>query len=275
MDLLKRNSYHLMIVLFLGISIQATSYSSSHPEFASAGWKCISFIASPVQKLFHESFETTKFVWSRYIWLTGLSEKSKLLELEIQNLKSERNKLLEFQSENQRLSGLLAYKATADFNGIISNVIGRDPSNWSMTITLDKGYNDGIEQGNPVIASAGLVGRVSAVGANYSTVLLLSDPSSSVGAVTQESRINGIIEGTFSNELLRLSFIEHQHAAKLKIGDRIVTSGMDSIFPKGIFIGHINEIKGYSGGLFQEITVKASVDLRRLETVMILINKSN
>lgn len=270
MDLLKRNSNTLLVVFLFGLSLQLSSVSIKYPSFPKYGWKLVSFITSPVQELIHESIETTTFVWNKYIWLQSLYEKNQFLELENQELKYEKNKLLELKFENQRLSSLLQYKENTTNKQIVANVIGRDPSNWSMTIKIDKGLNNGILIGNPVINGDGLVGRVSHLDDTHSVVLLLTDPSSSIGALSQNTRTNGIVEGTFSSEFLRLNFVENSLSSQVELGERVVTSGLDGVFPKGILVGYIKDIKEDTGGLFKNIEVTPAINFRKIETVMIL-----
>lgn len=273
MELLKRNSQNFLVIFLLAVSLQLSSLSYRFPALPKAGWNMVSFFVSPVQKLFHESLETSKFIWSKYLWLQGISERARLLELEVQDLKSERAKLLEYHHENNRLANLLAFKSEAQQQGIVANVIGRDPSNWSMTVTIDKGIDDGISEGCPVVDGNGLVGRISNAAGGHSTVLLLIDPSSSVGALSQDSRISGMIEGTFSSDSMKLNFVENSPLSEIIIGDRIITSGLDSVFPKGIYIGEVREVKNSTNSLFQDILVRSSVNFRKLETVMVLINQ--
>lgn len=270
MELIKKNSYNFLVVFLICLSLQLTSLSYRYSSIPKYGWQIVSFFISPFQKLFHESVVTTDYLWSRYIWLQGVSDRARLLEIENQELKSEKAKLIEFQYENQRLGNILNYKSNFQLKGIVSNVIGRDPSNWSMTVSIDKGLDDGIIIGAPVIDGHGLVGRISAVSNNHSVVLLLTDPLSSVGAMTQDSRITGIVEGSFSSNQLRLSYVENSFTNDIKIGESVITSGLDGIFPKGITIGTISEVKNSGVGLFQEINLTTTVEFRKLETVMIL-----
>ncbi len=264
-----------MILLLLGLALQLTSMSYKYPSFPKAGWSILSNIISPIQKVFHESIETGSFVWARYLWLQGLSEKIRLLEMQVQDLKTERFELLEFKNENSRLSSILAFKSNAEKEGVVAKVIGRDPSNWSMTITINQGSTSNLDLGDAVINGEGLVGRISSINKNYATVLLLTDPSSSVGGMTQDSRVNGMIEGSFSNEELKLNFVENSLSAQITLGERVMTSGLDGIFPKGIFIGNVKSLKNSNAGLFQEISVQPIVDFRKLETVLVLNSPIN
>lgn len=275
MDLLKRNSHTLVVLFLLGVSLQLSSASIKYPELPRYGWKVISMIVSPIEEIIHESFETTSFIWNRYVWLQGVSEKMRLLELEMQELKAERTKLLEHKYENERLGTLLAYDRDTYPVQVVANVIGRDPSNWSMAIKINKGSDDRVSIDDAVVNGDGLVGKISSVSSSYATVLLLTDPSSSVGAMSQESRITGMIEGAFSGEYLRLSYVENSLSMQIQQGERIITSGLDSIFPKGILIGFVKDIKNYRGGLFQDIEVSPVVNFRKLETVMVLTKKKN
>ncbi|HMO17518.1 MAG TPA: rod shape-determining protein MreC [Oligoflexia bacterium] len=248
--------------------------SSRNPQIAGLGWNILQRIIYPVQKLVHEVYETGQNIWIRYLWLQNVALEREVLLLQVRDLEEQINSYIEIKNENKRLRDLLQYKDSTGVTGVVGSVIGKDPSNWLMTLTIDKGANDQLRPGLPVVSGSGVVGQIAAVSNNSSTVLLIADSASSVGAMLQDDRAAGMVEGVFRSDTVRLSYVENLHGEIVKPGDRVITSGMDGIFPKGLLIGVIEEIGEDRGALFRDILVRPAVDFRRIESVTVLIPKN-
>jgi len=183
-------------------------------------------------------------------------------------LEAKNSKLVELDGENQRLRGLLSVVESTSHTGIAAKVIGRDPTNWNQSLTVDTGRDQLVKIGYPVLEQNGVVGQVVAVGGSSSRVLLITDPASGVDAIVQGSRARGVVQGT--GEGCHLEYVLSED--EVKIGDRIITSGMDGIFPKGLLIGVVSDVgparKG--GSMFQSITVQPTVNMNRLENLLII-----
>ena len=150
---------------------------------------------------------------------------------------------------------------------IAAEVVGKDPSPWFQSILLDKGLADGVDKGLPVIDPVGVVGIVVEATDHFSKVMLITDPNSAVDALIQKSRARGIIKGGASGYCL-LNFVLRKH--DVKVGDTVVSSGMDGIFPKGLPIGKVASIVKQDAGIFQDVTVTPFVDFERLEEVLVV-----
>jgi len=201
-------------------------------------------------------------------------QSKKVLLVENNHLKKEKSDLEqkmifieEIKKENERLKRLLDFKEELTFKTIPAKVVGRDPTRWYRGVLIDKGSEDGIELNMVVVNSDGLVGQVLEVSPNLSKVQLIVDLSSRVGAILQNSREAGILkgEGRGRTRLDYLSRLQH-----LKEGEKVLTSGMGSIYPKGILIGTTSRINKIRGGLYQSAYVISSVDFTKLEEVLIL-----
>jgi rod shape-determining protein MreC len=177
--------------------------------------------------------------------------------------------MLELQEENARLRELLSAGEPIASSMLASRVIAFDPSNWIQAITIDKGSSDGVQVGMAAITYEGVVGQVSAVGLTSAKVLLLTDHSSGVEAVLQGSRIRGIVEGA-GRRSLRWRFVLEED--EVKPGDRLVTSGMDGIYPPGLFIGRVANVERNTAGMFQQIDVSPAVNMAKLEEVLLIKN---
>ena len=166
-----------------------------------------------------------------------------------------------------RLKKLLELKETFVYEMIPSLVISREPGNWFNSIIIDKGMNDGVEKNMAVATSRGLVGRVVSVDSRTAKILLILDQRSAVGGMIQRSRDIGVVKGSESN----YCYIEYlSNDADVKINDAVITSGLGSIFPKGLIIGKIVGIKKESHDLFQKVIVRPEVDFTKLEEVFVV-----
>lgn len=191
------------------------------------------------------------------------------LRKEVKDLRQAILTLKTQEEENKRLRKLLAFQSKNEYKTTTTQVIGKSATNWRYVIVIDKGSRQGVKKDMPVIVSDGLVGQVTEVSANASLVKLLIDPRSGVGAQLLESRETGIIEGTVGGKLI-LSYISRD--TKIKEGDAVMTSGLGGVFPKGIYIGRVEEINQKSYSLYKEIKVSSPIDFSQLEEVMIIIN---
>ncbi|MEL7564712.1 MAG: rod shape-determining protein MreC [Dehalobacterium sp.] len=203
-----------------------------------------------------------------------LAEKGELKK-EVADLKEKVNSLQEAQLENARLHKLLVMKESMEpeWQMVSAKVIARDTGNWYHSIIINRGMSDGLEKDMVVINYDGLVGRIISVTNNTAEVLLLVDREGAVGCIVQLSRTPGVIEGQGSKELLRM--IHFPHDADIKENQNVLTSGLGGIFPAGLRIGYITEIKVEANGLMKQAEIKPFVDFDRLEEVLVLTKPVN
>ncbi len=271
----RRHALLLTALLLFTCCFQLMSLSITHRDFPRIGARLVYSLISPIQKLYHETSESTKYLWSHYLWLLDVEdERNDLLE-RVKVLEAQNSRLMEFESENQRLRRLLQFSEETGHVGVAASVVGRDPSNWLRTITIDRGSADGIKPGFAVVEGNAIVGQTTAVTPHSSQVLLLLNSSSAVDAIVQSSRASGIAEGGLESEMLRLRYVQKLEEAQVHAGDRVIASGIDGVFPKGALIGVVHKVNAASPGLFQYIEVKPSADLHRLENVLVIIPGSS
>lgn len=177
----------------------------------------------------------------------------------------------ELYFENIRLRELLDFKEKSVYPLTAASVIGYDPSNLSSIIIIDKGKQQGINRDCAVITNDGLVGRIIEAGSQTSKVLLINDISSGVAVLIQRSRQTGLVSGTLSRGLI-LHYLPAD--ADIQISDLLITSGLSDLYPKGITIGKLKRIQ--EGKIPGEISaiVEPSVDLTRLEEVLVVFSDS-
>jgi len=208
-------------------------------------------------------------LWRSYLALQDVELENKVLRQEVIQLQKEIGRYREALIANTRFKRLLGIKEDVGATVITANVVGVDLAPWLATITVDQGRKDGIKPGMVVMSGAGVVGQTMETSFHFSKILLLSDYNSAVAALIQRNRAKGIIKGAGEGRCY-LAYVEK--VVDVEVGDRIITSGTDRIFPKGLLIGKISSVtEGSVSDLFQAITVTPAVDLKRVEEVVILI----
>lgn len=198
------------------------------------------------------------------------------LQQQNQSLQQENQALNEYRAEALRLQSLLAFANDnlEQYSLMPARVIARSPSNWYQVVVIDRGTANGVRLNMAVLSPEGLVGRVSAVSNRTAQVNLLTDRAMAVGAIAEESReTRGIVEGLGDNNLLRMANIPYY--STINVGERIISSGLSEIYPKGAFIGTVTEITGQSGGLLKSAVVQPAVDFDKLEEVLLIIADFN
>jgi rod shape-determining protein MreC len=174
----------------------------------------------------------------------------------------------EIYMENARLKEALAFKQKSQLRVIAARVIGRAPDSWSSVVIIDKGIDSGIKHGMAVINYLGLLGRVVETTAFASKVMLINDPSLGVSAIVQRSRQEGLASGTLGTNLIMRYLPE---GSDVKVGDVIITSGLNAVYPKGILIGKVIDIGKEFSGLSSYAIVRPSVNLANIEEVLVVV----
>lgn len=203
----------------------------------------------------------------RYTFRENLDLKAQLKEFI-----SQRESLREILNENERLRGLLGYRERLPYRTICAEIIGYDPSNWSYSLIIDRGRRDGIQRDQLVIAYQGMrdgvVGRVTSVNDTWSEILSILNQNSALGVKVLRTQVKGVVEGKDSR-FCRLKYLPYD--ADIKIGDVLVTSGECSIYPEGLPVGYVTNIKKEKEELFMEIEVRPFVEFAKLEDVLVII----
>ncbi|MFN8391645.1 MAG: rod shape-determining protein MreC [Bdellovibrionota bacterium] len=270
-EFLRRHSLMLTAIALFLCSMQLMSLSVSNRSLSHSGIKFIDSVLVPLEKGYHEVLQSGKYVWNHYFYLLNVEAQRNELDKRVRELEALNSRLLEYDSENKRLRSILNFAEYSGYNGVVASVVGRDPSNWVKSVTIDRGTADGLRPGLAVVDGNAIVGQTTAVNAHSARVLLLTDNSSAIDALAQTSRAAGTAEGGFGRESLRLRYVLKIKEFQVNIGERVIASGMDGVFPKGSLIGVVSKVNPNSSGLFQEITVEPSVDVYRLENVLIVI----
>jgi rod shape-determining protein MreC len=173
--------------------------------------------------------------------------------------------------ENQRLKDLLDLKEKSSYGLIPASVIARDPSLWFNTVTINRGSSSGVELNMPVATPGGIVGRIVATSRWTAQVMLITDEKSAAGAVVGQlgtSNALGSIRGLGENGLLEMRYVSGLE--EVKVGDYVVTTGQDGIYPQGLNVGAVVEVKSGSATTPHTIHIKPGARLDSLEEVAVL-----
>ncbi|HXZ27744.1 MAG TPA: rod shape-determining protein MreC [Terriglobales bacterium] len=267
-----RNLVILVAVLFaqvLGLAVQVKRPADpSHPDGPSTRlirlWVAGAF--TPVEKLFVRSSLWARETWHEYIDLRDVRRQNRELRQQIEELRVQQGRLQQDAEQARRLQALLGFKEQFIQQTVAAQVIGSSGSELSRVLTLDKGSRDGVRNDMAVITPDGVVGKIVRVFPGSSQVLEIIDQSSGVGAILEKSRLQGIVKGTPDGDPV-LDYIMVDEA--VAPGERVLTSGGDRIFPKGLPIGSVTRV-GKGHDLFHAIYLKPAADLARLEEVLII-----
>jgi rod shape-determining protein MreC len=213
-----------------------------------------------------------KNIWNQYFFLVSTAEENRRLKKALGQSLQQLNRCSEIELANDRLRHLLGFEKEVPRPMIAAQVVGKDPSAWSKTIIVDKGTQDSVRQGAPVVIPEGIVGVVVEASARYAKVLLLIDPNSAVDALVQQTRARGIVKGGGAGYCL-FDYVLRKH--EISVGDIVVSSGLDGVFPKGFRVGRISEIVRQNAGIFQKVSVTPYVDFEILEEVFIISEPAN
>ena len=186
----------------------------------------------------------------------------------------------ELKQENRSIREQLGFSRTSPYKNIPAEVIGKDPGNTFHSIIINKGRKHGIERNMPVIGLEdgyhGLVGKVADVGEFASIIVPIYDSSAFVSARLQESRFEGLISGSgYSESILKMDYVNKMARESIKYGDFVITSGMKSVYPKGIYIGRVTAIEGKEWDTSLQLEIEPVVDFNKLEYVFVLIREKN
>ncbi len=212
--------------------------------------------------------------WYGYVDLANARQESVKLRRAMIDLERERDQLKFLEQENERLRRLLKLsELNPELDTVGGTVIGAGSSLTTRTLTIDVGMTSGIERGDPVLAGQGLVGVVYRVAWTSSEVMLISDPRLMVKAHVVESRARGRLHGLGPPSGHTLRFGDYL-SDKVKKGDRVATSGLGGVFPKGVPIGEVREVYQPEGASRSVSDVEPYVDFSRLEYVTVLIGQT-
>jgi len=279
-----RNEWVLVAILFVQLIALAsqvrvpvapkvgTSGEVAPPDVNSGGTRLVRVwaegLVAPFQKLAVNTSHGIRFLWSDYIDLRGVRRQNEQLRQQLTDLRFKQAQIQEDAEQGRRLQALLDFKQQSILKTVAAQVIGTSGTELSRVIYIDRGTKYGIQQGMAVITPDGVVGKVSRADSSLSQVLLITDPQSGAGVVLERLRVNGILKGT-NGRLPEMQNVMSDEP--LQVGDRIVTTGGDRVFPRGLPVGTIESFyPDHDREPFMVVKVKPAVNLGRLAEVLVV-----
>ena len=250
----------LVIILFLSLPLPVSRNIKS----------TVVEISSPLLRFSGKFIDKAAAVFFRIKNVYQKAIENDKLRRELAVLRGERSGWLEAQKENARLRKLFDIKAALSHKTITCRVIGRDAGSWNSTIIIDKGKEAGLAVDSPVLSAGGVIGRIISCSRGTATVMLISDLNSSIGALVQETRSVGLVEGQGDGRCLLNLLPKKVH---IPLRATVVTSGLGRIFPKGLLIGKVTAVGEGLQDLYQVAELELAADLDRLEEILVIVNK--
>lgn len=266
---------NLRKLMWLGLALMLPllSLNMQRKPFESAWYdQPFQLLAGGMQNLFFSFSDGVRGSTSEYLNLLNIKK-------DIERLKSENAELLtrlqlyeELQKENSRLAGLLDFRAKTKMKLLGAQVISRDLLSDHSTLRINKGTHHGLESGQAVLTTEGVVGYVYRPEAFSSHILLITDRYAVVDGIVSRSRARGIVEGkTPSTAALR--YVERSE--DVKAGDLVVTSGLDNIFPKGFPVAVVESVESKNSSVSLRVDLKPVVDPNKIEEVFVILDAAN
>lgn len=253
------------LLLWPLISYLSFGHRGRDPNFID---RTVLFISMPVQTALSSVVNGVTGIGSGYVALRGAHQEANECRVQLSEANAENNSLKEAQAENARLKAMLGYVEASIDQEIIAQVIGLNPSPQFQSIRINRGEDDGVRVGMPVVTADGVVGQIVRSVANSADVMLLTDPSSKIGGVTQRSRVRATVVGLGDGHRLSLEYVRRED--DVKDGDELVTAGSDGIFPRGLKVGVVRSPQRLAVGVWLKASLEPSVDLDRVEEVLVI-----
>jgi len=221
----------------------------------------------PMLKLIAKPTDLVRYIFSSYINLVGAKRENAELKKKLDAFLLENQKIPDLERENKRLRTLLNFVEKNPRSLIAARVVGEDLKNWYKCIIIDKGSASNIKEKMPVITPRGIVGQAVEVDRWHSKVMVINDANSSVDVNAEGKNTRGLLEGT-GQTVLKLKYVLKND--DIEIGDKLLTSGKDGIYPKGLPAGIVITVNRNRPGIFADIDIMPFSNFKHLEEVLVI-----
>lgn len=223
---------------------------------------------APVEKLLHGVGLNIRSTWSSYIDLRNTRQQNKELKDEVARLRLEQAELAQDALQGQRLQTLLNFQRHYVTSTVAAQVIGTSGTDQSRVLYIDKGSADGLKPDQAVITPDGIVGKIRETMKHTSQILLINDPTSGAGVLLASTRIRGILHGSQDGHVVINNLTPD---SRIKPGEKVLTSGGDQIYPRGLNVGTIQSITPDPDHQpYTLIAIKPAANLFQLEEVLVI-----
>ncbi|NLB41288.1 MAG: rod shape-determining protein MreC [Clostridiales bacterium] len=264
----------LVIVIILAILlIVLTIVTSGQRDKLTSIEGLVGDIVTPIQETLYRVATSISNFFNSSSERRQMAQEYELLKEKVTILEQQQLEMDESLRENQRLKRLLDFKLEENLNIVAGvSITGKNPGNWFNTMTIDSGLQQGITENMAMVNDQGLIGRVTEVGKNWAKVRAIVDGQSSISAIVERTRDNGMVKGnnTFTTEDGLCQMINLPLDSDIVVGDRIITSGLGEIFPKGVPIGEVIEVVEEKREKYITAIIQPTVDFLRLEEGLVI-----
>ena len=273
-DLLSRLAAPLAVVFVILLAI--ISMVSDRRALADGGrelpwWQgALLEVTAPIERVISAPFDGIQSFYEGYVDLINVRAENRRLSGRIAEVESENLQFREALVASGHLGRVAAMRDEIEIPMLPAEIVGLDVSPWFRSVLVDRGADQGIEPGHPVITHEGVVGVVTATSGHAAKTMLLLDRQSAVDALVQRSRARGVLRGVGRD---RLEFEFVVRGADVVEGDEVVTSGLGGIYPKGLRLGRVSELREAGGRLTRIAVIEPAVDLGHLEQVFIMLRR--
>lgn len=266
---MNRRLKRFLLIIFVGYFV-LNVFSFSIERQTPPPWheKMIVSLTAPVQWGITSISRSIRNTFQKYFWLIEVKKTNQELKAELAMLKAKQVVLQELEIENNRLMDILELDLLQPYYNVVAKRIAFGSSRFEQSIRIQKGRQHGIQEAAPVVNVTGVVGQTIDVYPGYTNVLLITDPASHIDVIVQRSRTRGLLQGTGSHTL---SFELLDRKADIQVGDLVMTSGLDGLYPKGLLVGSVTAVGSAQKTLFMNASVEPSVSFASLEEVMVML----
>ena len=260
----------LIITIILIIILCALLFSTAGTGNDGA-LSIVGMAIKPMQEGMYTASQSVGAFFGRLFASTDIDRENAQLKEELASYAAKQQTYDELEKENARLKELLNYRdSIGEYDTVTARVIGKNAGEWFRQITINVGRNDGVSENMIVLTSKGLLGKVVSCTDTYAKVTAFIDSTSGVAAIVERTRDNGIVRGTNSANSEQLLRLEHLAMdASVIPGDRVITSGIGGVYPKGLYIGQVSTV-GSEVGSEKTIYIKSDVDFDHIEEVSVI-----
>ncbi len=224
----------------------------------------------PLQKAIALPIDFVRHAWGRYADLVDVAEHNALLHERVAALEEENLQLREALVAGGRLARIAEMRADFEVPMLPAQLVGSDVSAFFRSVLVDRGREHGVRSGMPVISEEGIVGLVTATSQRAARATLLLDRQTAIDGTVQRSRTRGIVRGRGS-ELVDFEFVAR--GGDVEVGDIVITSGLDGVYPKGLRVGIVSAVSEAGAGLLRNASLAPAVDFGRLEQAFVILRR--
>lgn len=266
------NKYFILLLVITIILLTITALYTVERQSVTFGEDLAGAVITPFQALFTSAVDYISRFFGYFSDMDRLKAENAEMADKINSLNDTIRQLEQYKLENERLRAMLSLKESmTDYEMTAAEVIAKDSGNWFSSFTINKGSSDNLVVRQAVITSSGLVGHIYEIGTNWAKVVSIIDSGSSVGAVVSRTSDIAVVESDVELQnqgLCKMTYVGK--SASIMPGDIVETSGLGGIYPKGILIGKVREIRPETAGISQYAIIEPAADFERISTVFVI-----